>query len=155
MTRPEMRKNGSTPCLPSSKTPLAEGNCARTPIARPPPVIFRAERRIAIVLFNSLEFLAFLPIVFTLYWAVFQRHLKAQSALLLVASYVFYGWWDERFLLLILASTAVDFFAGQRIAAADTRAAAKRWLAVSLVANLGMLGYFKHANFFIASWVDA
>lgn len=107
------------------------------------------------MLFYSLEFLFFLPLVFILYWAVFQRHLRAQNALLLVASYVFYGWWDARFLLLIAASTAVDFFTGQRIAAAGSRRQARKWLAVSLAANLGMLGYFKYANFFISSWIDA
>ena len=64
------------------------------------------------MLFNSPEFLLFLPIVFGLYWFVTQRNLKAQNLLLLVASYVFYGWWDWRFLGLIALSTIVDFLVG-------------------------------------------
>ena len=67
------------------------------------------------MLFNSPEFLLFLPIVFGLYWFVTQRNLKAQNLLLLVASYVFYGWWDWRFLGLIALSTIVDFLVGIRI----------------------------------------
>jgi D-alanyl-lipoteichoic acid acyltransferase DltB (MBOAT superfamily) len=84
-----------------------------------------------------------------------------------VASYVFYGWWDWRFLGLIAFSTVVDFFVGLRIASANERElgpeapaearsrSARRWLFVSLAVNLGLLGYFKYANFFIESWIDA
>lgn len=107
------------------------------------------------MLFNSLEFLLFLPIVFVLYWFVAQRNLKAQNVLLLVASYVFYGWWDWRFLGLIAFSTLVDFFVGIRVAEASEKHMKKRWLAISLLVNLGLLAYFKYANFFIESWVDA
>ena len=67
------------------------------------------------MLFNSPEFLVFLPLVFGLYWFVTHRHLRAQNLLLLVASYVFYGWWDWRFLGLIALSTIVDFLVGIRI----------------------------------------
>jgi len=107
------------------------------------------------MLFNSPEFLLFLPIVFGLYWFVVQRNLKAQNVLLLVASYVFYGWWDWRFLGLIAFSTVVDFFVGIRVAEASEKHIKKRWMAVSLLVNLGLLAYFKYANFFIESWVDA
>jgi len=64
------------------------------------------------MLFNSIDFAIFLPIVFALYWFVTQRHLKFQNALLVVASYVFYGWWDYRFLALIICSTVVDYSIG-------------------------------------------
>ena len=106
------------------------------------------------MLFNSLEFLLFLPIVFGLYWFVLQRNLKAQNVLLLVASYVFYGWWDWRFLGLIASSTVVDFFVGIRVAEAAEKHIKKKWMAVSLLVNLGLLAYFKYANFFIESWVE-
>ena len=66
------------------------------------------------MLFNSPEFLLFLPIVFGLYWFVVQRNLKAQNVLCWCASYVFYGWWDWRFLGLIAFSTLVDFLVGFR-----------------------------------------
>ena len=107
------------------------------------------------MLFNSPEFLLFLPIVFGLYWFVVQRNLRAQNVLLVLASYVFYGWWDWRFLGLIAFSTVVDYFVGLRIEAAAEKRAKKQWLAVSLLVNLGLLAYFKYANFFIESWVDA
>ena len=107
------------------------------------------------MLFNSFEFLLFLPTVLGLYWFVLHRHLRAQNLLLLVASYVFYGWWDWRFLGLIALSTVVDFFVGIRIEKAPDKARKKRWLWVSLGVNLGILGYFKYANFFIENWIAA
>jgi len=107
------------------------------------------------VLFNSFEFLLFLPTVLGLYWFVLHRHLRAQNLLLLVASYVFYGWWDWRFLGLIALSTVVDFLVGIRIEKAPDKARKKRWLWVSLGVNLGILGYFKYANFFIENWIAA
>jgi D-alanyl-lipoteichoic acid acyltransferase DltB (MBOAT superfamily) len=136
------------------------------------------------MLFNSMEFLLFLPIVFALYWAITGGELRSrtgtgtgtgggsgalriQNLLLLVASYVFYGWWDWRFLGLIAFSTVVDYFVGLQIASANERElgpeapaearsrTARRWLFVSLAVNLGLLGYFKYANFFIESWIDA
>ena len=78
---------------------------------------------------------------------------RAQNAWLLVASYVFYGWWDWRFLGLILLSTVVDYFIGQRIAAADEESTKKRLLAVSITTNLGILGVFKYYGFFVQSFV--
>ncbi len=64
------------------------------------------------MLFNSIDFAIFLPIVFLLYWFVMNKNLKLQNFLILVASYVFYGWWDWRFLSLILFSTIVDYTIG-------------------------------------------
>lgn len=124
------------------------------------------------MLFNSLEFLLFLPVVFTAYWVQNlwterKGMLRLQNALLLISSYVFYGWWDWRFLSLIVFSTLVDFLVGLQIAKANRfeisdeanglirSRTAKRWLGVSLLVNLGLLGYFKYANFFIENWIDA
>ena len=67
------------------------------------------------MLFNSIEFAIFLPIVFLLYWFVAQKNLKFQNALIVVASYIFYGWWDWRFLSLIFFSTIVDYAVGQKL----------------------------------------
>lgn len=71
------------------------------------------------MLFNSFEFLLFLPIVFLFYWFVFQKNIKVQNAFLLLASYVFYGWWDWRFLGLIIASSAIDYWCGLKLSTVD------------------------------------
>ncbi|WP_179008619.1 MBOAT family O-acyltransferase [Winogradskyella forsetii] len=108
------------------------------------------------MLFNSLQFLIFLPIVYVLYWFVFKKNLKYQNILVIVASYIFYGWWDWRFLFLIAFSTLVDFYVGQRIYKhIDNKQKAKHWLWVSLFFNLGLLGFFKYYNFFIDSFIDS
>ncbi|APY12423.1 membrane-bound O-acyltransferase family protein [Seonamhaeicola sp. S2-3] len=107
------------------------------------------------MVFNSLEYFIFLPIVFVLYWFVFKKHLKAQNILVLVASYVFYGMWDWRFLSLILLSTIVDYFVGIKIHQNNNKPSyRKRWLWVSVIFNVGLLGFFKYFNFFVDSWVD-
>jgi alginate O-acetyltransferase complex protein AlgI len=101
------------------------------------------------MLFNSLDFAVFLPVVFVLYWVFRGLHRSAGNIILLVASYVFYGWWDPRFLLLIAFSTAVDYSLGLALEGTlDTRRR-KLFLWTSLVVNLGLLGYFKYANFFL------
>lgn len=107
------------------------------------------------MLFNSPEFLLFLPIVFGLYWFVANKNLKAQNALILSASYFFYGWWDWRFLGLIALSTLVDYTVGLQINKHRIERNRKQWLWVSVLVNLGLLGYFKYTNFFIKSWIDA
>jgi len=104
------------------------------------------------VQFNSLAFLIFLPVVYSVYWALPHRK---QNQLLVGASYVFYGWWDWRFLGLILISSLVDFVSGRRIAASQTRRERRAWLAVSLIVNLGLLGTFKYLDFFILSAAQA
>ena len=102
------------------------------------------------MLFNSLEFLIFLPIVLAIYYVLSAR---GQNAWLLIASYVFYGWWDWRFLGLIMLSTVVDYFVGLRIAARGDAAGRKRLLLISIVTNLGILGLFKYYGFFVQSFV--
>lgn len=99
------------------------------------------------MLFNSFTFVAFFAVVYCVYLAL-QRHLRWQNALLLVASYIFYGAWDWRFLLLLLLSTVIDFELGRRLAQTDEPRARKRLLLLSLLVNLGILGFFKYFNFF-------
>ena len=106
------------------------------------------------MLFNSFEFFIFLPIVFVLYWFVLNKRLTIQNLLVLLASYVFYGWWDYRFLSLIAISTVVDYFVGLTIYKSQKSSVRKKWLLVSVLFNLGLLGFFKYYNFFIESWVE-
>ncbi|GAB5555914.1 MAG: MBOAT family protein [Schleiferiaceae bacterium] len=107
------------------------------------------------MLFNSLDFAVFLPIVFALYWFVTQKNLKLQNALIVLASYVFYGWWDWKFLSLIFVSTLVDYSIGLRIKKTENSKKRKYLLWTSLAVNLGFLGFFKYYNFFVESFVDA
>lgn len=108
------------------------------------------------MLFNSFDFFIFLPIVFVLYWLVLNKYLKIQNLLLLIASYVFYGWWDWRFLSLILLSTSIDYFVGIQIYKNLENVKKKRiWLWLSMSFNLGLLGFFKYFNFFIDSLITA
>ena len=104
------------------------------------------------MLFNSLTFFCFLPIVFVLYWSV-RTNLRVQNIFLLFASYVFYGWWDVRFLTLIIASTAVDFILGKMMDTASSSVKRKLLIAISMIFNLGLLGVFKYYNFFIENFV--
>ncbi|QXP67482.1 MBOAT family protein [Polaribacter sp. AHE13PA] len=104
------------------------------------------------MLFNSIEFLIFLIIVFVLYWFVFKKT-KQQNILILLASYIFYGWWDWRFLSLIFLSTLVDFSIGKYLEITDEKRKRKWALGLSLFFNLGMLGFFKYYNFFIENFV--
>ena len=106
------------------------------------------------MLFNSLEFLIFLPTVFCLYWYVFQKNLRVQNFLLLISSYVFYGWWDYRFLSLIFLSTVIDYFVGLKIYEDNNKKTKKKYLWISILFNLVLLGFFKYFNFFIDSWID-
>ncbi|MEQ3654840.1 MAG: MBOAT family O-acyltransferase [Dokdonia sp.] len=107
------------------------------------------------MLFNSVDFAFFLPIVFVLYWFVFNQRLRWQNAFVVLASYVFYGWWDWRFLLLIFTSTAVDYLIGKKLTQSHQKKSRLLWLSFSILVNLGMLGFFKYYNFFLQSFVDA
>nr|WP_321228505.1 MBOAT family O-acyltransferase [uncultured Psychroserpens sp.] len=107
------------------------------------------------MLFNSIDFAIFLPIVFLLYWFVTQKNLKLQNFLIVVASYVFYGWWDYRFLVLILFSTLVDFSVGILLSKTDQIGKRKLFLWISIIVNIGLLGFFKYFNFFADNFVQA
>jgi len=107
------------------------------------------------MLFNSFEFAIFLPIVFLLYWFVFNKQVKWQNLFLLVTGYVFYGWWDWRFLLLIAFSTTLDFWVGVQLGKIEDPKKRKLVFSLSCLVNLGFLGFFKYYNFFIANFISA
>lgn len=107
------------------------------------------------MLFNSIHFAIFLPIVFFLYWFATNKNLKLQNALLLAASYFFYGCWDWRFLFLLMFSTLLDFYTGIKMGEANSKSAKKIWFILSVGINLGFLGVFKYYNFFAESFSEA
>lgn len=107
------------------------------------------------MLFNSIDFAIFLPIVFILYWFVTNKSLKLQNLLIVVASYVFYGWWDWRFLSLIVFSTIVDYTVGRQLRNEENQLKRKILLWTSILVNLGFLGFFKYYNFFLDNFVTA
>lgn len=107
------------------------------------------------MLFNSIDFALFLPIVFLLYWKVFGRDLRIQNAFLLAASILFYGWWDWRFLGLVFLSSVIDWSVGIALDRTEAPARRKWLLAASMVANLGILGVFKYYDFFITNFNEA
>ncbi|MBT3879364.1 MAG: MBOAT family protein [Candidatus Scalindua sp.] len=107
------------------------------------------------MLFNSIEFALFLPIVFSLYWYVVNKNIKLQNALLLFASYFFYGWWDWKFLSLIAFSSIVDYAVGIGLSITDNRIRRKFLLLTSILTNLGFLGFFKYFNFFAENFAEA
>lgn len=106
------------------------------------------------MLFNSLSYLLFLPLLFILHWFFCSKTKKSQNLLLLVASYFFYSCWDWRFLFLLIFSTGLDFISGIKISSASSSAKRKMWLILSVVINLGFLGIFKYYNFFANSFAD-
>ena len=106
------------------------------------------------MLFNSTEYLLFLPIVFIIYWLL-NGKFKSQNILLLVASYVFYAWWDWRFLSLIIYSSFIDYYIGIKIYQTLKQKSRKQWLLLSLISNLGLLGVFKYYNFFADSFATS
>ncbi len=107
------------------------------------------------MLFNSIDFAIFLPIVFIFYWFVSNKNLRLQNILIVVASCIFYGWWDWRFLILILFSTLVDYFVGIGLLHENNESRRKTLLWTSIVVNLGLLGFFKYYNFFQENFVTA
>lgn len=105
------------------------------------------------MLFNSLEFAFFLPTVFFLYWILF-RKIQLQNLLILIASYFFYGWWDYKFLSLIIFSTVVDYSIGRFLQNKKDKITRKGLLWSSILINLGILGVFKYFNFFVDSFYN-
>lgn len=113
------------------------------------------------MLFNSLQFAVFLPIVFLLYWLVFdlligrsKRQLMWQNAFVVIASYVFYGWWDWRFLLLIAFTSLCSWGSGMLISNNRGNKKSKRWMWANILLNLGILGLFKYYDFFVTEFAQ-
>jgi D-alanyl-lipoteichoic acid acyltransferase DltB (MBOAT superfamily) len=107
------------------------------------------------MLFNSLEFALFLPLVFLLHWFVAGKRVWSQNLLILAASYVFYGWWDWRFLSLIVLSSTVDYLVGLGFLKFEGARARRALLLTSIAINLGILGTFKYFNFFVENFIAA
>ena len=107
------------------------------------------------MLFNSIDFAIFLPVVFILYWFLINRNLKLQNFLIVVASYTFYGWWDWRFLSLIIFSTIIDYSIGLSLVNQENQVKRKILLWTSILVNIGFLGFFKYYNFFIDNFISA
>jgi D-alanyl-lipoteichoic acid acyltransferase DltB (MBOAT superfamily) len=107
------------------------------------------------MLFNSIDFAIFLPLVFLFYWFVSNRNLKFQNLIIVAASYLFYGWWDWRFLSLILFSTIIDFFVGLGLKNESNQSKRKILIWTSILVNLGFLGFFKYYNFFLDNFISA
>ncbi|MCF8461667.1 MAG: MBOAT family protein [Flavobacteriales bacterium] len=107
------------------------------------------------MIFNSLDFAVFLPLAFILYWAL-NKHLRLQNLAIVGSSYFFYGWWDWRFLSLIIFSTLVDYSVGLAIANQQASSHKRKMLLwTSIIVNLGLLGFFKYYNFFLDNFVAA
>ncbi len=105
--------------------------------------------------FNSIEFAIFLPIVFFLYWFVADKKLQVQNFFLIIASYIFYGWWDWRFLSLIMFSSMTDYLIGRGLLKQKNTVKRKLLLLISIFVNIGLLGFFKYYNFFVDSFVHS
>ncbi len=107
------------------------------------------------MLFNSLHFALFLPLIFILYWFLFNRTVRIQNSLLLVSSYFFYACWDYRFLFLLIFSTLLDYFTALRMKETEKPHLRKFWFWLSVCINLGFLAIFKYYNFFSSSFAQA
>lgn len=105
--------------------------------------------------FASLEYLIFLPVVFLLYWLLCSRNKILQNGLIVFASLVFYGWWDWRFLGLLLVTVLSTYFAGLLLQKFEIKKKRKAVLLAALALNIGILFFFKYFNFFVQSFVDA
>lgn len=106
------------------------------------------------MLFNSIGFGLFFSTVFVMYWYIFNKSLKQQNLFLLIVSLFFYSCWDWRFLFLLLSSISLDFFLGNQIYIANNPTKKKILLWLSIIVNLGALGFFKYYNFFIDNFTD-
>lgn len=106
------------------------------------------------MLFNSVSFAIFFPIVFIIYWFLLKNSYKKQNVFLLLASYFFYACWDWRFVFLLMFSTVLDFFCGLKIYDSSSKKGKKFWLLLCTIINIGFLGFFKYFNFFIESFQD-
>ena len=106
------------------------------------------------MLFNSIEFAIFFPIVFSIYWLL-DKNVKTQNLFLLASSYFFYGWWDWRYLSLILLCSVCNYAAGLFLMKTENNKQRRFILTACCIISLGVLGIFKYYNFFVETFVDA
>jgi alginate O-acetyltransferase complex protein AlgI len=106
------------------------------------------------MLFNSFEYAIFLPLVFILYWLVSSRNINIQNLLLLISSYIFYAFWDWRFLFLLIFVSVLSYSIALFIQKAGQKEQKKKWLIAGISINLLVLAYFKYFNFFVDSFID-
>ena len=106
------------------------------------------------MLFNSIDFEIFLPIIFIIYWLFGNKSKQAQNFILLIASYLFYSFWDYRFLFLIILSSTIDYVVGIKISNSSKKNEKKNWLILSVSTNIGLLLFFKYYNFFIDNFIN-
>lgn len=106
------------------------------------------------MLFNSIDFAIFLPIFFFIYWFIGKENTKLQNVFILLGSYLFYAWWDWKFLFLIILSTLIDYFIGVSLSKEKKPKLRKLLLILSLCVNLGILGFFKYYNFFLDNFIN-
>ncbi len=107
------------------------------------------------MIFNSLEFAIFLPIVYIIYWFLLKENTGRQNLFIILSGFVFYGWWDWRFLFLLLFTALVDYFVGKKLGEESKPATRKFLLGISIACNIGLLGFFKYYNFFLDSFIEA
>jgi alginate O-acetyltransferase complex protein AlgI len=107
------------------------------------------------MLFNSADYALFLPLVLLVYLVLRRVGLRAQNAWLLIASYVFYGWWDWRFLGLLFGTTLNDYLVGLGLERTEEPKRRRALILLSIGVNLGVLGFFKYYNFFVSSFIGA
>lgn len=107
------------------------------------------------MLFNTVDFAFFFPVVFFIYWFLLKKDLKAQNFFIVIASYFFYGFWDWRFLSLIFISSLVDYVVGLQLGRTENSRSRKFLLITSIVVNVGILFFFKYFSFFLFSFVDS
>jgi len=106
------------------------------------------------MLFTSITFLFFLLLVFVLYWFVFNRNLKVQNLILLISSYIFYGWWDWRFLFLLFFISISNYLIAIGIHKINLKTTRKLFLIAGLILNIATLVFFKYFNFFTESLIN-
>jgi len=106
------------------------------------------------MIFTSITFVFFLIIVYILYWFVFNRNFKYQNYLLLASSYIFYGWWDWRLLLLLFAISVLNYIVAILIQKKNKKTSKKLFLIIGLVINVGTLFIFKYFNYFVAELIN-
>lgn len=106
------------------------------------------------MIFNTIEFIVFLLVVFILYWRFFSKSSTKQNTLLLIAGYFFYSWWSWKFLFLFIATSLIDFYAAQKIENNQEPKKRKLFLGLSLSGNLLVLGFFKYYNFFVTEFAN-